>query len=129
MFIYFTKLLFLAPFQYSLYLFFLRNHSLYHPFITLHNCLSLFLFIFLSLSLSPSPLSFHISNSLPVYVCVCAIAVPKGRRFGPVRKEPEQNAAPSEQNEQSNNSNASEGTSGVKSLTSRLGRSRFALKQ
>ncbi|EDS42674.1 hypothetical protein CpipJ_CPIJ015250 [Culex quinquefasciatus] len=55
--------------------------------------------------------------------------VPKGRRFGPVRKEPEQNAAPSEQNEQSNNSNASEGTSGVKSLTSRLGRSRFALKQ
>lgn len=56
--------------------------------------------------------------------------VPKGRRFGPARKEPEQNAAPSEQNEQSNNGGTSEGTSsGVKSLTSRLGRSRFALKQ
>lgn len=54
--------------------------------------------------------------------------VPKGRRFGPARKEPEQNAAPSEQ--QSEQSNASENSnSGVKSLTSRLGRSRFALKQ
>lgn len=53
--------------------------------------------------------------------------VPKGRRFGPARKEPEQNAAPSEQSEQSNASESA--NSGVKSLTSRLGRSRFALKQ
>lgn len=53
--------------------------------------------------------------------------VPKGRRFGPARKEPEQSASPSEQNEQSNNGNSD--TAGAKSLTSRLGRSRFALKQ
>ncbi|XP_058443717.1 uncharacterized protein LOC131425669 isoform X2 [Malaya genurostris] len=53
-----------------------------------------------------------------------AIAVPKGRRFGPTRKEPEQNAAPSEQSEETNSDNV-----GAKSLTSRLGRSRFALKQ
>lgn len=48
--------------------------------------------------------------------------VPKGRRFGPVRKEPEQ--AQSEQSEQSNADN-----SGAKSLSSRLGRSRFALNK
>ncbi|XP_055606728.1 uncharacterized protein LOC129754601 isoform X1 [Uranotaenia lowii] len=53
--------------------------------------------------------------------------LPKGRRFGPARKESEQNASPSEQNEQQNNG-ASE-NAGAKSLTSRLGRSRFALKQ
>ncbi|XP_055616117.1 uncharacterized protein LOC129762148 [Toxorhynchites rutilus septentrionalis] len=52
--------------------------------------------------------------------------VPKGRRFGSARKEPEQNASPSEQSEQTNNGN--DNSSG-KSLTSRLGRSRFALKQ
>lgn len=50
--------------------------------------------------------------------------VPKGRRFGPARKEPEQSAAQSEQNEQSNADN-----NGAKSLSSRLGRSRFALNK
>nr|XP_029730005.1 uncharacterized protein LOC109412992 isoform X2 [Aedes albopictus] len=50
--------------------------------------------------------------------------VPKGRRFGPIRKEPEQSAAQSEQNEQNNADN-----SGAKSLSSRLGRSRFALNK
>lgn len=53
-----------------------------------------------------------------------AIAVSKGRRFGAARKEAEQSAAPSEQSEETNN-----GDTGAKSLTSRLGRSRFALKQ
>nr|XP_029730003.1 uncharacterized protein LOC109412992 isoform X1 [Aedes albopictus] len=50
--------------------------------------------------------------------------LPKGRRFGPIRKEPEQSAAQSEQNEQNNADN-----SGAKSLSSRLGRSRFALNK
>lgn len=51
--------------------------------------------------------------------------VPKGRRFGPIRKEPEQSAAQSEQSEQSNNGD----NNGAKSLSSRLGRSRFALNK
>ncbi|XP_065081926.1 uncharacterized protein LOC135704404 isoform X2 [Ochlerotatus camptorhynchus] len=50
--------------------------------------------------------------------------VPKGRRFGPIRKDPEQSAAQSEQNEQSNGDN-----NAAKSLSSRLGRSRFALNK
>ncbi|XP_065081924.1 uncharacterized protein LOC135704404 isoform X1 [Ochlerotatus camptorhynchus] len=50
--------------------------------------------------------------------------LPKGRRFGPIRKDPEQSAAQSEQNEQSNGDN-----NAAKSLSSRLGRSRFALNK
>ncbi|XP_055606761.1 uncharacterized protein LOC129754601 isoform X2 [Uranotaenia lowii] len=63
----------------------------------------------------------------PAKAAKTPVTVPKGRRFGPARKESEQNASPSEQNEQQNNG-ASE-NAGAKSLTSRLGRSRFALKQ
>ncbi|XP_055525639.1 uncharacterized protein LOC129718666 isoform X2 [Wyeomyia smithii] len=54
-----------------------------------------------------------------------AIAVTKGRRFGAARKEAEQHAAPSEQSEETNGGD----NNAAKSLTSRLGRSRFALKQ
>ncbi|XP_055525638.1 uncharacterized protein LOC129718666 isoform X1 [Wyeomyia smithii] len=51
--------------------------------------------------------------------------VTKGRRFGAARKEAEQHAAPSEQSEETNGGD----NNAAKSLTSRLGRSRFALKQ
>ncbi|XP_053698364.1 uncharacterized protein LOC128745344 isoform X2 [Sabethes cyaneus] len=56
-----------------------------------------------------------------------AIAVTKGRRFGAAaRKDVDPNAAPSEQSEETNNGGDN---NAAKSLTSRLGRSRFALKQ
>ncbi|XP_053698363.1 uncharacterized protein LOC128745344 isoform X1 [Sabethes cyaneus] len=53
--------------------------------------------------------------------------VTKGRRFGAAaRKDVDPNAAPSEQSEETNNGGDN---NAAKSLTSRLGRSRFALKQ